>query len=54
LLDHYVKDEVPDALVLAVARLNFDLPEIAVFDCDAGLQAVKDRRLGSKEPGAGG
>ena len=42
LMDHYVKDELPDEFVKTVQRLDFGLPNIAHFDCEAGLKAVSD------------
>jgi integrase len=49
----YIKDQVPAALLLAVQRLDFELPSIAVFDIEAGVDAVADA-LARKNAGRGG
>ena len=48
----YIKDQHVDELRSTVDRLNFELPPIAAFDCDAGLIAVKDA-LNRKNRGQG-
>ena len=48
----YIKDQHVDELRSAVDRLNFELPAIAAFNCDAGLIAVKDA-LNRKNRGQG-
>ena len=42
MIEHYVKDESTDELLETVQRLDFGLPNIAPFDCAAGLKAVSD------------
>lgn len=49
---HYLKDQLPDDLIAAIARIDFPLPQIAAFDSEAGLMAVRDA-LGRKNRGLG-
>ena len=52
LIQHYIKDQLPEHLVEQVELLNFNLPRIAPFDIDAGIKALKDA-LARKNLGRG-
>ena len=52
ILTNTYKKDVPPELINAINRLDFDLPPIANFDIQAGLQAVRDA-LGRKSGGLG-
>ncbi len=49
---HYLKDQLPEDLIATVKRIDFPLPHIAAFDCEAGLKAVSDA-LNRKNRGRG-
>jgi hypothetical protein len=52
-INGYIKDQLPAALLVAVQRLDFELPLIGAFDVDAGVEAVADA-LARKNKGRGG
>lgn len=52
LVKHYLNDELPSHLLDAVSRVDFQLPPIAPFDCEAGLKALEDA-LKRKDQGRG-
>ena len=49
---HYLKDRDIDQLLPTVSKIDFELPEIARFDIDAGIKAVSDA-LARKDKGRG-
>ena len=39
---HYLADPTPDESVVVVKQLDFGLPDIAPFNLDEGVKAVRD------------
>lgn len=51
-IERYIKDADVESLYPIINRLDFNLPPIAVFDCDAGLKSLSDalNRKRSRKP----